>query len=249
MEGSPSTAGSLAVPVRDPSFGEERLLTAAHVAGALNKDWGYRVPTEDARPDEDRVKVRRIHTNDLGATHTGSIPVGHADRSCPDDLDDEWTMLECPVDAVLIEPLEGIEAGRDIGEGLTAHGEYYEDPADLSMLHLRVYKLGAKTGLTSGLITQVGVSLTAWNNPRGPIQYPLCFSIMSDTDGRPFAQRGDSGSAVVDERGRLVGLLVAMEDDEHDPSALAYAIPFAMVISELGVQLIGPGGPYRLSNA
>lgn len=197
------------------------------------------MPAEDAASDEDRVKVRRVHTNDLGATHIGSILVGHADRSCPDHLDDEWTELECAVDAVLIEPLGGIEASRDIGDGLTAHGEYCDDPADLSMLDLRVFKLGARTGLTSGRITEVGVSLTAWN-PRGMIRYPLCFSIMSDTDGQAFAQRGDSGSAVVDGQGRLVGLLVAMQDNEHDASALAYAIPMAMVITELGIELIGP---------
>ena len=67
----------------------------------------------------------------------------------------------------------------------------------------------------------------------------LGYLIMSDTDRCAFAQPGDSGSAVVDERGRLVGLIVAMEDSDRDPSALAFAIPIASVIAELGIELIG----------
>jgi hypothetical protein len=147
-------------------------------------------------------------------------------------------MLTCPVDAVLIEPLPGVEASRDVSDNISAHGDYYEDPLDPSLLEVRVFKAGARSGLTSGLITQIGASFTV-THAQGQIQYPLGFLIMSDTEGIPFAQPGDSGSAVVDEGGRLLGLIVAMQPADRDPSALAFAIPIAPVISELGIQLIG----------
>jgi hypothetical protein len=145
--------------------------------------------------------------------------------------------ISCPVDAALVEPLPGVEASRDVGNGISAHGDYYEDPLDPALLELRVFKAGARSGLTSGLVTQIGASFTA-THQRGQIQYPLGFLIMSDTDGRPFALPGDSGAAVVDGRGRLLGMIVAMQAD-RDPSALAFAIPIAWVIRELGIQLIG----------
>jgi hypothetical protein len=186
--------------------------------------------------------VSRVHTNDLGATHLGIIHIGHASRSCPDAPEEDWVVLDCSVDAVLIEPLPNVEGSRDVGGGITAHGDYYEDPLDPSLLELPVFKSGAASGFTSGLITQIGASFTA-THTRGQIQYPLGFLIMSDTDDHAFAQPGDSGSAVVDERGRFVGLIVAMQSSNRDPSALAFAIPIVLVIRELGIQLIGGAWP------
>jgi S1-C subfamily serine protease len=72
-----------------------------------------------------------------------------------------------------------------------------------------------------------------------PIHYPFGYWVMSDEDGKPFAMPGDSGSAVIAGDGRVVGMVVAMQDAPDDPSALAFVIPIRPVLEAPEIVLIG----------
>jgi len=72
----------------------------------------------------------------------------------------------------------------------------------------KVFKVGRTTGLTRGEVTQAATII-------GPIPYApgLCWFrrsfVIQGENGTPFADHGDSGSAIVRDDGKVVGLLFA----------------------------------------
>jgi hypothetical protein len=93
-----------------------------------------------------------------------------------------------------------------------------------------VQKVGRTTGLTSGKVTSIATIV-------GPIAYdgkPAWFrnSIEIEGDnGTKFSDHGDSGSAIVNSAGELVGLLYAGNGSQ------TYACPIDAVIAALGIKL------------
>lgn len=73
---------------------------------------------------------------------------------------------------------------------------------------LRVKKLGARTGHTTGRIVAVAATATV-NYSMGPVNFRRCLRIEGD-DG-PFSLPGDSGSLVLDANNAVVGLLFGGE--------------------------------------
>jgi hypothetical protein len=104
------------------------------------------------------------------------------------------------VDAALARPLDpGLVTGEILGIGEVAG----QASAELGM---RVRKSGRTTGLTDGEIVQIDVTADVWYGER--------FARFEDqlmADG--MSRGGDSGSAVLDEEARLVGLLFGGSDD------------------------------------
>lgn len=165
-----------------------------------------------------------------------SVLIGHSGRSVP-----AVRASVCPVDAALVVPLERVECNRRIGDQVETHGGYFEDIHDEELYDLTVFKSGARTGLTRGKICEVGAELrTRRKGRQGPIRYPFGYWVMSDENQKHFALPGDSGSVVVAGDGRVVGMLVAMQEASQDPSALAFVLPIRPILEALDVALIGP---------
>jgi len=92
-----------------------------------------------------------------------------------------------------------------------------------------VSKVGRTTGPTHGRVTSIATIV-------GPVEYdgkPAWFrnSIEIEGVGMQFSDHGDSGSAIVNDNGELVGLLYAGNGTQ------TYACPIAAVLAELGVTL------------
>jgi S1-C subfamily serine protease len=92
-----------------------------------------------------------------------------------------------------------------------------------------VSKIGRTTGATHGRITSIATIV-------GPVAYdgkPAWFRNSIEIEGidMQFSDHGDSGSAIVNDRGELVGLLYAGNGTQ------TYACPIAAVLTALGVTL------------
>jgi hypothetical protein len=94
----------------------------------------------------------------------------------------------------------------------------------------KVYKVGRTTGLTFGIVTQVGVVV-------GPVPYDpgLCWFrqtiVIEGENGATFSDHGDSGSAIVRD-GMVVGLLFAGNGTQ------TYACDIGNVLGALNCQLV-----------
>ena len=105
------------------------------------------------------------------------------------------------VDAAIARPLDAQAVSNEIlGVGIiqgTAEGE----------LGMAVKKSGRTTGLTTGEILQVDVSVNVQYGQNRTARFT------DQLMAGPMSQGGDSGSAVLDERNRLIGLLFAGSDN------------------------------------
>jgi hypothetical protein len=113
-------------------------------------------------------------------------------------------------------------------------------PLTIDDLDRPVKKAGRTTGVTSGRITQVEVDRLQVDmaDPGAPpqiAQFSDQIEVQGD-GGDPFSQPGDSGSLIVDGRGRAVALLFSggPSDDGLD---LTFANRIETVLAKLGVAL------------
>jgi hypothetical protein len=107
-------------------------------------------------------------------------------------------------------------------------------------LNLRVRKAGRTTGVTEGRITQIDVDrlrvdLADEGQPPRVALFSDQFEVQG-LAGRPFSGPGDSGSLIVDRRGRARGLVFAGGRDE-DGIDLTFANRIEYVLQKLGVSL------------
>jgi len=96
-------------------------------------------------------------------------------------------------------------------------------------LGLLVRKSGRTTGLTEGIVRAVAFDVFS-------VQYDQGFVRVDDVVviegiGKPFSKPGDSGSAIVDPRGRVVALLFAGSE------AATFAIPIGRILRRLRVRI------------
>jgi hypothetical protein len=83
-----------------------------------------------------------------------------------------------------------------------------------------VWKIGARTGLTRGTISQVAPRIEI--HPQAPFAY--------------IADHGDSGSVVVDlASGMVVGLLKSIDKEIADGGTLGFAVPIAPILTKLNI--------------
>lgn len=94
---------------------------------------------------------------------------------------------------------------------------------------LKVYKAG-RSGLTQGKVTAVGLKLHVHisGEQNGGLEFVEQIEI-TGIKNSSFAQKGDSGSLVVDENGKAIGLLFAVGD------STAYANPIDKVFDKLQI--------------
>lgn len=94
-----------------------------------------------------------------------------------------------------------------------------------AQLNLSVKKCGRTTGLTHGKITAINATILV-SYAKGSALF------INQIVSTPMAEPGDSGSLLVDEHNRAIGLLFAGSDSE------TLFNPIGTVLSELGVRLI-----------
>ncbi|UCE50276.1 MAG: carboxypeptidase-like regulatory domain-containing protein [Phycisphaerales bacterium] len=141
------------------------------------------------------------------------------------------------VDAAIAQVLPGMvsEDGSILGIG-TISSETRAPRA-----RLRVKKSGRTTGVTSGRIQGIGVTVTVWYSDEcgGPSNMSAVFDNQMIIGGGGFSAGGDSGSVVVEnvnDSPRAVGLLFA------GSASYTLANPIDAVLSDLGgLSMVGGG--------
>ena len=112
----------------------------------------------------------------------------------------------------------------------------------------RVAKLGRTTGLTRGRVTAFELDNVTVEFDIGLLRFDNQIEIEGDGEG-PFSDGGDSGSLIVGEDRRGVGLLFAGTDQGGaNGQGLTYANPLHSVLDALEIELAlwaepGPRGP------
>jgi hypothetical protein len=101
----------------------------------------------------------------------------------------------------------------------------------IELLGKRVSKVGRATGLTSGIVTVVGATVRPNYAPLGFGQTPALFvnQIVAEID----CAYGDSGSLLVDDKGRAAGLLFGATREGH-----TWFNPFDAVCAALDITLL-----------
>jgi hypothetical protein len=123
------------------------------------------------------------------------------------------------VDAAIARPLDPAQVKREILEIGTISG------LGSGSLGTSIKKSGRTTGLTAGEITQVDVTVNVQYGPGQLAQFS------DQLLAGPMSQGGDSGSAVLDNNNRLIGLLFAGSESSTIINRIEH------VFSELGLTL------------
>lgn len=103
------------------------------------------------------------------------------------------------------------------------------------MLGAEVFKAGRTTGIRVGKITAVELDNLSVKYDRGILRFNSQIEI-SGGPATDFSAPGDSGSSIVLEDGRLIGLLFAGGKDSHGED-FTYANRMTLVMKMLGVEL------------
>jgi hypothetical protein len=143
------------------------------------------------------------------------------------------------VDCAAAAPVQGVEA-----DALTIHGlgKLAGLGPDFLDSGSTVTKLGRTTGLTRGRVRAFELDNVAVGFGQENSRYNLLFNNQIEIEGEgtdPFARGGDSGSLIVADDLRAVGLLFAVGDTGgQNGKGLTYASPIRAVLDALGVQLL-----------
>ena len=139
------------------------------------------------------------------------------------------------VDAAIGDLYEEMEYdARQIGNlgDLSGLGDVIELPDGATM-----YKAGRTTGQTGGRLTAFDVDNVRVEYDMGVLRFDNQIEI-EGTGNRAFSDSGDSGSLIVDEQLRAIGLLFAGGDEGgSNGRGLTYANPIGTVLDELNVDL------------
>jgi hypothetical protein len=133
------------------------------------------------------------------------------------------------IDAAVAALREGIPADFDTLDGLGTLNGVRSEPLEGDEV---VFKLGRTTGLTRGRVSAFEIDDVWVRYDLGVIGFDRQIEI-APLDGNPFSLGGDSGSVIVDEEMRAVGLLFAGNDVD-----VTYANPIQTVLQSLGARLL-----------
>jgi hypothetical protein len=105
----------------------------------------------------------------------------------------------------------------------------------------RVRKRGRTTGVTYGTVDTIDLTLkVSFSGKLGSVTLTNQINVMPDTTRNPtFGARGDSGSVVVTDDNKVIGLYMAGDDE----SGSAIANPIASVLSALNIELMSSDLP------
>src|SRR5262249_31746630 len=96
----------------------------------------------------------------------------------------------------------------------------------------KVFKLGRTTGLTQGIVTAIEVDDIGVDYDTGPLVFDNQIEI-TGAPGAPFSDAGDSGSLVIDEQLRAIGLIFCGNAAAMDGAGLTFANHLPKVMSAL----------------
>lgn len=133
------------------------------------------------------------------------------------------------LDAAVAALEEGLQYNPSLLRGLGKINGLRTEPLDVGET---VYKVGRTTGLTRGYISALEVDNLIIGYDRGDLVFDGQIEI-APKGNEPFSLGGDSGSLIVDEQFRAIGLLFAGNDFD-----VTYANPIQSVIKALNVQLL-----------
>jgi hypothetical protein len=142
----------------------------------------------------------------------------------------------CSVDAAIIKPEPGLTWEHDNridGRAPTGIRDlFYPAPDE----YVPVFKVGAASGLTRGFLEPVVTDQSVW----GVEQRYTCGWLVYG-DGCQFAAPGDSGAILVDADHNVVGMAVAIDSPQLEPSPAVgcFAHGIRQIFSALGVELLG----------
>jgi hypothetical protein len=133
------------------------------------------------------------------------------------------------VDAAIAALVDGIEHDTADLKGVGKLNGVRTDPLDVGD---EVFKVGRTTGLTRGRISAIEVDDVSVEYDAGILDFDGQVEI-EPAENKPFSLGGDSGSLIVDNKRRAVGLLFAGNDDDS-----TYVNPIDAVLKALNVQLL-----------
>lgn len=99
----------------------------------------------------------------------------------------------------------------------------------------RVRKLGRTTGLTTGEITVTELDDLAVDYDIGTLVFDNQIEIKG-LPGVPFSRSGDSGSLVIDDDAKAIGLLFSGSPDANEGAGVSYATPLPRVLASLDLE-------------
>ncbi len=141
------------------------------------------------------------------------------------------------LDVALIELQPGLQYQAEIeGIGPIKGTRTYKADDLLGPDPIRVRKRGIATGLTSGVISSVDlvlaeiVGLLAFDRPHYHRQYSRAMTILSD---KKFSDRGDSGSAIVNDDNEVVGIMFGGNHEKE-----AWATPIAQIEAAFDLSVV-----------
>jgi hypothetical protein len=99
------------------------------------------------------------------------------------------------------------------------------------LLNMLVRKSGRTTGVTEGIIRAVNSDIFDIEYEQGPVRVDDCLVIRASVASTSFSKPGDSGSAIVNAQGKVVGLLFAGSD------VVTFATPISRVLRRFKVRV------------
>ncbi len=198
--------------------------------------WYRSVGTLGAMVEDRATGARMAMTNfHVAAVNTGwsvgdvMVQPGHPDGSAAAPfgrlsravLSDNVDGSVVSIDTGVASECDVVDIGRITGSRAAAIG-------------MSVHKRGRTTNLTHGTVGSVDVTVSIpYGDGLGTRTLRHQIRVDRPAGGPRFSDRGDSGSVVVDDDERVVGLLFAGATD----GSVTFANPIAAVLNELGVNL------------
>lgn len=127
------------------------------------------------------------------------------------------------IDAAAARLATGVKASRRVAGIGTPTG------TAKATINAHVRKAGRSTGVTEGIVRVVNADVMNVEYVGGVVR--INDVIVIEGVGTPFSAEGDSGSAVIEQRGRVVGLMFGGTDTQ------TFAVPIARVLSRFRMSL------------
>jgi len=173
----------------------------------------------------------------LGKVYAGS---GHMRRT-PENNRLDWALIRVKETRIGKNDLPGQDAWRSLPAGKPRHtyGIRLQDQAQ-SISELtpdqrcyNAFKLGATTGATAGVFHNVKFPVQLKHEAHVKPQ-PSREYLFQPQGGPKFADRGDSGSVVYDNEGRIVGLMFTGQVPQNGPEpGIGYVTPIEYVFKDI----------------
>jgi hypothetical protein len=201
------------------------LLTAAHVIGSL-----FPMSTQETSV----VGYGDLASHEPHDTSTAPIPsinfdLATLERSIPPER-----TQRCSVDAAIARISSDRELRNHLG-GEPIMG--VRDIREILDTNIQVCMYGAASNMRHGVLNTAPIAerLQVGNSEHDVFYERACY--ISSRDERPFADRGDSGSIVVDENRHAVAMVVGLSGASEGPAKLTLATPLVPALEALEVEL------------